>query len=288
MLRVFPALWICAAVAAQTPIVIEKNLPMVEARVNGSAPLLFILDSAAAGVVIDRARAVELGLKSNGDAISSGSGGAQVVDLYDGVTLEVAGVTIKPPRAVGFDMEKLKFKRRVDGIIGHPLFSHYVVEIDYPGLKVRVWRPEEYRVPAGAEVLKMWMTIGPVVRGQLKVKGQAPIDADMQLDTGSAHVVTVCTPVVDKYKLIEAAEEVRTGSTLGFGGAAKDMVGRIEEVRVGSMVVERPEVRLSRQTEGSFGSGRHYSANLGGELFRRYKLTFDFRGGRLIVMRPGI
>ncbi|MBI4908228.1 MAG: retropepsin-like domain-containing protein [Acidobacteria bacterium] len=45
----------------------EKNLPLVRVTVNGE-PLTFILDSAAAGCVIDRERAASLGLTASGIA----------------------------------------------------------------------------------------------------------------------------------------------------------------------------------------------------------------------------
>ena len=276
------------AQVAEMPMALEKNLPLVQVRLNGSAPLWFILDSAAAGLVVDRGRAHELGLRLAGEGISSGSGGAQAVGLVEGVTVDIGGVKIQPPRAITFDFAALKFEHRVEGIIGFPLFGSYVVEIDYPGLKARVWNKEEYRVPAGAKVLRMWMTTGPVVRGTLKVKGKAPLEAVVQLDTGSAHVLTVTTPFVDRHGLLEAAEELKPGQTLGFGGAAVDMVGRIEEVSVGPMVAEKPEVRLSRQTVGEFGSERNYVANAGGALFKGYRLTFDIAGERLMVERPGM
>ena len=219
--------------------------------------------------------------------MSSGSGGAQPVGLVEGLTVDLGGVKIQPQQVVTFDMAALKFVRKVDGIIGFPLFGSHVVQIDYPGSKVRVWSKEGYRAPASASVLKMWMTTGPVVRGTLTVKGKAPVEATVQLDTGSAHVLTVVTPFVDRHGLLEAADEVQPGRTLGFGGAAVDMVGRIEEVTVGPMVAQRPMVRLSRQTKGGFTSERNYQANAGGELFKGYLLTFDIAGGRLMVERPG-
>jgi hypothetical protein len=276
------------AQVAEMPMQLEKNIPLVQVRLNGSAPLWFILDSAAAELVLDSGRAQELGLTPSGEAISSGSGGEQVTGLVEGVTADFGGAKIQTQRALTFNLAALKFEHKVEGIIGFPLFGSYVVEIDYPKSKVRIWNKEEYRVPANAKVLKMSTTSGPVVRGSLKVKGKAPLEVNVQLDTGSAHVLTVVTPFVDREGLLGAAEELKPGQTLGFGGNAPDMVGRIEEVIVGPMVAEHPEVRLSRQTVGGFGSEESYQANAGGKLFKGYRLTFDLAGGRLMVEQPGI
>jgi len=59
------------------------------------------------------------------------------------------------------------------------------------------------------------------------------------------------------------------------------VVGRIEEVRIGSRTFDKPQVHLSRQTKGAFASEEHYPANLGGGFMKRYKVTFDFRGLRV-------
>ena len=265
------------------PITMEKNLPLVQMKVNGGEVLTFIVDSAAAGCVIDQERASALGLATSDRGVSSGSGGTQTVVLLKPVVLEAGGVEVAPPRCYGFDMRSLKFTGRVDGIIGHPLFVRYVVELDYPGLSMRLFELGSYAAPAGAEVLPMRMTTGPVVRGTLRVAGKPAIGMDMQLDTGSAHVLTVVTPFVDRHKLLAAAGELVEGKTLGFGGAAADVVGRVEEVSVGRFAAAKPTVRFSRQTTGSFGSEKHYQGNLGGGFFKAHRVVFDFAAQKLVI-----
>lgn len=44
-----------------------------------------------------------------------------------------------------------------------------------------------------------------------------------------------------------------------------------------------PIVRFARQTTGRFGAERYYSANLGGEFMRAYKVIFDIPGSRLFL-----
>ena len=265
------------------PMRMEKNLPLVEVTVNGSQTLTFILDSAAAGCVVDRERAAALGLIESGSAMSSGSGGPQPVATLADVHLDLGGIEIRPIRSFAFDMKSLAFKGAVDGILGFPLFGKYIVEIDYPGSRVRIFQPDSYRPSPRAAILPLRMTTGPVVRGSIRVRGREPIEADMQLDTGSAHILTVCSPFVDRHKLLDAADELVPGTTRGFGGTAVDFAGRIEEVRIGRFAARMPIVRFSRQTAGSFGTEQHYSANLGGEFMKAYKVTFDIPGSRLFL-----
>ncbi len=262
---------------------LEKNLPLVQLTVNGAEILTFILDSAAAGCVMDGRRAAALGLRTTSRGVSLGSGGPQAVGIIDGVSLDLAGIRIVVSQCYAFDMAALAFKGRVDGILGFPLFGKYVVEIDYPRSRVRIFSPGAYSPAPAAQVLPLRMTTGPVVQGSIRLRGKDTLPLDMQLDTGSAHVLTVCSTVVDRHKLLDSADELASGSTLGLGGPAADMVGRIEELRIGRFAANKPLVRFSRQTTGTLSSDRHYSANIGGEFLKHYTVTFDIPGSRLVL-----
>lgn len=265
------------------PMTMEKNLPLVQISVNGAQRLTFILDSAASGCLIASERAEALGLKPVANAISGGSGGFQQVGVIPGVHLKLGGIQLPPTDCYTFDMKTLRFKGPVDGVLGLPLFGKYIVEIDYPGSQVRIFSPRGYQPSSKAEALPLRMSVGPIVRGRIRVRDKEPIEVDFQIDTGSAHILTVCTPLVDRHRLLESADELAAGTTHGVGGASSDMTGRIEEVRIGRFVVERPTVRFSRQTTGAFASEQFFSANLGGDFLKRYKVTFDFPGSRVFL-----
>lgn len=70
-------------------------------------------------------------------------------------------------------MKSLGFKGTIDGILGFPLFGKFIVEIDYPGSRVRIFHPDSYRPSRLAAVLPLRMTTGPVVRGSIRVRGSA-------------------------------------------------------------------------------------------------------------------
>jgi hypothetical protein len=232
------------------PITLERTSRSCRSR--STETLTFILDSAAAGCVIDGESAAELGLKEAGTGLSSGSGGTQAVGLLSDVRLNLGGLEIRLPSAYTFDMKALRFHGHVDGILGMPLFGRYVVEIDYPGSQVRNLRAESYRASPKATVFPLRMTVGPVIRRNIRVRGKEPIFTDMLLDTGSAHTLALCTPFVDRHHPLE-------------------------------IIADNPLVRFARQTSGAFGSERHFSANLGGEFFKRHKVTFDIPNLRVLV-----
>jgi len=274
--------WAQSQPLADLPITLEKNVPVAEVAVNGSPGLKFVLDSAASGCVLDAARAKELGIQASVRAMTSGSGGTQEVWLIPTVQIKLGELEVTVPNCYVFDMKLFKFKGQVDGVLGSPLFANHVVELDYPGLRARLYSPKTYKPSSKAQVLPMRMTTGPTVRAEITVRGER-VNLDVQLDTGSAHVITICTPAVERYHLLVLVDQAKPGETLGIGGATPDMTGYIDEVRIAQAFLKRPLVRLSRQTVGSFATEKNYSGNIGGEFLKQYKVTFDFPGSRVML-----
>ena len=267
----------------ELPIEFEKNLPLVSISVNG-ASLLFILDSAAASCVIDDEAAAQIGIKAGQSALSSGSGGIETVGLAHGIQLSFPGLDIDLETAVLSSLRGLEFKKPIHGVLGFPLFGKYVVELDYPGRRVRVYNPNNYQAPAAGEIIPLWITDGPTVRGRLKLPAQDPVEADFQVDTGSSHVLTVCKPFVDKHQMLKKVADLKADRTFGLGGSSPDMVGRIESVTVGAFSIQNPEVRFSTHATGTLATER-FSANLGNGFLNSYTVIFDLPHSRLILKR---
>src|SRR5690606_33100420 len=64
-----------AAPIGRAPLRIWRRMVLVELRINGSAPLTFILDSGAGGTLIDASTAERLGLRLGGGVQSTGANG---------------------------------------------------------------------------------------------------------------------------------------------------------------------------------------------------------------------
>ena len=68
----------------------------------------------------------------------------------------------------------------------------------------------------------------------------------------------------------------------GAGGETKGDIGRIDRLRIGDLVVERPTTVFSRDTAGVF-AGDSEAGIVGGELLRRCRVTFDYPHSRLML-----
>ena len=268
----------------ELPLEFEKNLPLASIRVNG-APVLFILDSAAEGCVIDEKAAAAAGVRPTDSATASGSGGTTTVSLARGVRLGLGGLEIVPDYVVLTPLAHLGFEKPVHGILGRPLFGKLVVEIDYANRVARLFDAAFFQPAAGAEALKLWMTDGPTVRGRLNLTGHEEIEADLQLDTGSSHVLTLCKPFVDRHRLLVTLPGLADGETRGIGGASTDKVGHLARVALGRASLDNPEVRLVTQAVGTLARDA-FAANLGNGFLSRQVVTFDLPHGRFFLRRP--
>ncbi|HUL78778.1 MAG TPA: retropepsin-like aspartic protease [Vicinamibacteria bacterium] len=269
---------------AELPLEFEKNLPLATLRVKDT-PLVFVLDSAAAGCVLDGEKAAEMGITATDSALNSGSGGTIAVGLAHGVRLRLGGLEVVPDYTVLTPLHGLGFRKAVQGILGFPLFGKYVVEIDYAARQARIFDPERHQPAPGTEAVPLWMADGPTVRGRLKLAGAEEIEADFQLDTGSSHVLTICKAFVDRHRMLERVPGLVLGETVGIGGASPDRVGRIASVAVGRFSIDAPEVRFATGEGGSFESHR-FEANLGNGFLARHLVTFDIPHGRLLLREP--
>jgi hypothetical protein len=113
-----------------------ENYVLIKARVDGSEPLTFLLDSGGgSGLVLYYKAAEALKLKSAGKGKGGGAGESTFETAsIKGASLSLSGVTMNNQTFVVFPPEKTGTTggRAVDGVIGYSLFSRYVVEIEQP------------------------------------------------------------------------------------------------------------------------------------------------------------
>src|SRR5262249_60545521 len=120
----------------------------VQAKINGSQPLWFLVDSAAGYPwIVDSQRASELRLSLAGKAVGWGTG-EDPVDLAfaTGASISLGGCQLKHQMLAATSLQDLQRHagRQLDGILGYELFNHYVVEIEYTSGTINLYDPVGY------------------------------------------------------------------------------------------------------------------------------------------------
>jgi len=156
--------------------------------------------------------------------------------------------------------------------------------VDYAAKTINLYDPRGYEYGGAGEVVPFTLHGGtPFTRVRLVVEGGAAVEGDFEVDTGSDGSLSVNRPFAEKHKVLEllpGASASKTGS--GAGGETAYVEGRVKELGLGRFTFPGPVVTFSRDNEGE-GTNADSAGQLGGEIFRRFKVIFDYTRGRMIL-----
>lgn len=269
--------------ALKIPLEIDNNLILLRVSVNNSKPLRFIFDTGASHTIIDAKRASELGLKTQGVARGTASGGPIQGAYIKGVSVSVQGAAVSNqvigsiplPVIPGFEF---------DGVIGYGFIKEFVVEIDYLSKTMNLYDRRHFAYSGKGEVIPLSIAGGvPFALTKIILHGRvASIEAKLEIDTGSDGTFVINTPFVEKHKLLKVIPETTAHRGRGAGGEQDRRVGRIKALQLGRFVINDPPVALALDTAGSRTSKDHDGV-IGGEVFRRFKLILDYSRKRMIL-----
>jgi hypothetical protein len=257
---------------AGTPVPFDlvDNHVYLAASVNGHA-LRLLLDTGGVLLLTPEA-AARAGIVAQG-AIEARGPGSQAVSaaLAPVPRIEVAGaVAIDRLLArvlpmPGFDaVEGCAF----DGAIGLEIFRRLAVRLDYTARRVAFLAPNAQAPEAATTLALRFQAHIPLVEATLDGRrGQ------FWVDTGNRNAVTLWSTFVEAHRLgQDAGAETTIG--WGVGGAATGRFARGGRLDLGGLVVERP--LLSLKSAGGVNAMQDVAGNLGGELLRRFVVTFDY------------
>jgi hypothetical protein len=247
---------------------------LLPVRVNGRGPFLFILDSGANSIALDQRLADSLGLAPAGTGAATGAGAGKVAYRSyprDSVEFDVAGVRFRSDHTISIDLSNqpgiLGFD--VGGVLGTDFFRRVTVEVHYDAHAVRFHDPNGYVAPAGSRPIPLTFERRvPFVTARLTVPGVPARTRRLLVDCGSEDAVD------DSLLLESRAPLHRTMGGVGSGQPYEVVFGRIQRLELGPFVLE------------DLPSAAPGVCLIGGEVLRRFVVTFDFRRDRLLLL-PG-
>ncbi len=244
----------------------SDNLAYLQVRVNGSAPLRFVLDTGASVWVIDRALAKTLNLKTEEQGKITGAGSVDVTYTKN-VSFGLTGIETSVPSVALIDLSSLETSlgQKVDGIIGYDFFDRYVVEIDYDANIVRLFEPKTYNYSGNGEAVPLKIKKNHAyVTAKMKLAGRESVAREYLVDSGSSDAVN------DELISQSSAPKVEVVGGVGLGQEFKVILSRLERLQLGSYVFEN--------TNGASGGQK-----IGGELLHRFNVIFDYSRQQMIL-----
>ena len=259
---------------ARIAIELLNNHVFVAVEIAGH-PLRFLLDTGGVNLLATTA-AQRIGLASIGALEARGpgeqpvgSGFARVERLVIGGAVALERQLVRVLDMPGFDdVEGVQ----VDGVLGVELFKRLVVQVDYAGRELLLADAAAFVAPPAASSLPVtFFGHFPGIAAELDgLAGQ------FWLDTGNRGGLVLLAPFVEEHELASRyAASPLTTIGWGIGGRAQGRLARGGRLALGTVVVDAPVLRLPIADGGALAI-RHVAGNIGGEILRRFVVTFDY------------
>lgn len=252
----------------------RKGMIFIPARLNGSKPLSFVLDTGSTRNLIDRTLATTLGLKASGAGSLQGAGAGRIpVAFIHGVGIALPGLESAGYEFSTADLQPLAASLgvRVDGILGYEIFSRFVVTVDYQAKRLTLTLPEAFRPPSGsAQVLPIELRDKwAFVKAELVLPGPVAVEDSFLIDSGSSDAV-------DHPIIMNLQSRVPATSGVGLGAPVPGATAQAVSFRLGRYSVTAPTVSCCGATDAT-------SRLIGNEVLRRFTVTFDYPDARIFI-----
>lgn len=265
------------------PITLGENHVYLDVMLNGKGPYHFIFDTGGSNVV-DPAVAKEIGAFGSGLAQGSGVGSqTEGLSFARISTLQVGEATLTDqlfavaPTRQGFGVSA---GRPVDGLIGWEVLARFITTFDYANLQVVLAMPGTAQPPANGHVIP-FVFYGTQPQIACTIEG---IPAECTIDTGARDTITFMTPFIAAHPQIVPATTTAQGvDGFGFGGPALGKLGRVTAVGIDDLQLTNLVGDYATQTAGALAAP-FVGANIGGNLLRRFTVTFDYGNGTMTLV----
>lgn len=272
----------------------SNNLIIIPVAINNSDTLNFILDTGVRYPIITELPFVNklnlnylqpINVKGLGDGeqLTAYRSGNNTINLnglvaYDQEIHMVINENFQISHILGMP---------VHGLIGFNLFKDYVVKIDYAEHKITLIKPEyfEYKTRERDIVLPLSFEQGkPFVTTSIVTDKNEDVPVKLLVDTGASDAIWLSTNSDSRISLPENHIETFLGR--GLSGDLYGKKGRIGAIWVGPLVLYEPIVAFpDNELVDQLIGKNDRNGTLGAEILRRFYITMDYPGKRLIL-RP--
>jgi len=270
------------------PFELINNHIVIPVSVHGSEPFRMILDTGmpVGGVVLYESERVDALELAYGDmkVLLGGVGGdskpreakvaPSVALTLDGLRIEEQTVIVAPAMS--------QFDPYHEGIIGKALFGTFVVRIDFDQRQVRMYGPGG--LPDAGDAAGVPLTFQhnlTFIAAAVETADGVTLPVELVVDTGASHTVSLNFDSSDKLSIPERSIETVIGR--GMTGDVTGHVGRIRSLTLGGQVLRNVVATFPDSPHQSIGRLDTKNGNLGSGLLRRFNVTFDYAGDRMLL-----
>src|SRR5581483_1909303 len=256
--------------------------PVIQARINGSEPLPFVIDTGLFyPVFIDKQVAAKLGLRPNGETVHNLEG-KKIGDVGELRSLDIVGSGKTPLiqtdlQEAGIvdlgEMKNLFAGPKIAGVLGAPLFATLTARFDFVAKTLTIYFPAHAPLHLKGAVS---LPLKPIREGEycqtVPLKAEDGTRVDVAIDTGSVYI-HLPFDILQHFSIQATAPGEQASWTPK--GIVREKLHLLASLRIGDR--QEPDVLATRATEPSA------IASLGMDFLSRFRVTLDLRNKQLTL-----
>jgi predicted aspartyl protease/Tfp pilus assembly protein PilF len=274
------------------PFELVNNRPIIKVRINGSKETLrFVIDTGAGMCVISTQAAERVGLKSVArGGMARAVGGEGRFEIVYGFVQSLSLSEARVERVPVYIRQFYNEQEPVDGYIGLSVLGKYMTTIDYGARQIRLLRDEGAKraatattTAAGAFDVPIRTTSSGFWSGEVSFEGlEKP--ANFIIDTGAS--ISVVSEALAARAGLERFAQAGRIRVFGAAGLAENIQTiLIPHVVLGSYAWQNVYAAVLDMEPINETAGFEQTGIVGGNVLRRYRVTFDFARG-MIRLEP--
>jgi PDZ domain/Aspartyl protease len=277
---------IAGATSTTVPLeIVNNHVYLDNVLLDGRGPFRFVLDSGGDYIVTPEVAAA-LQARSSGTMQLQGVGNATEVAAFAHIgSLAVGNAVVRNqytlvlPIATGFGIaEGLK----IDGMLGYQFLARFLTTIDYANSKLTLGMPMSAPAPAPEAAAIPFFIDGTIPRIGVTVAG---VNTSAEVDTGNRAGLELSSPFLASHPAIASLAKTPRGVVgFGVGGPAYARLGRVPALQIGPYALSNVVTSFTDQSQGAFADPFN-PANIGGAIWRRFTLTFDYPHQQLFLAK---
>lgn len=279
---------------ARIPFELHSNLILLYAKINDTDSLRFILDTGVSSIIITDPYVLKpdkLRLTRKVNLTGAGEGKSISAHVAIDNRFSMGRLKANHQNIVVLEQDFLRLSEYVGvpvhGIFGYEIFNNFVVTIDFSKKELVLMRPDRYRYKTskGDKHPLIIEDTKPFTDAVTLFADGREHPIRVLIDTGAGHALLVNNTPKETFRLPEKVIRAQLGR--GLNGVINGNLGRVDKLRLGRF--EMNNVVASFPDSIAFGSklrgGTERQGNIGCELLRRFKVTFNYHD-HYMVLKP--
>ncbi len=277
---------------AVVPFEMAGSYIVLKARINGSAPLNFILDTGVRNTIITALNtedSISLNLSELRDVRGLGYGVDIKAYMSHQNLIGIGRLNLENRSLMVLEKDIFNLTRYtgmvINGIIGVDLLKDHIVYIDYGTHRVSFYKPEGFIVPKGFGEMPM------KVEGQKMYIQLSVLETDtarrtikMLIDTGAQLTAWFQTLTNQAINIPEKSIHGRIGE--GLSGEITGYYARVPQICISSFCVKNPVVAFPDSvTIAALVGNTDRDGTIGSQFLNRFNMIIDF-AGRKFCFKP--